>query len=315
MSQLFVPKGIALFSGVLIPCSFVVYVDWIKKIAASKIIKKKDDNDCDNINEILDYELRTKHSYREAELKFFLPYSFIYLLILLISFLIIGPYINFDLYEIYFSPKYSKSIREKFIGAAIVIIINFILYTGLLIQFILGNEKLLPKSSFCFFMENLYGPFLEEFIYRGILFTLFKQAEFNGIFSAVFSSLTFSVSHFRHVFDIYFDRSQIPHLFFQSFYTLLFGFYTCYAYNFSGTIFAPVILHGVCNTLQMPRVNYLKDSSLSKFKKNLISFSYIFGIVSWILLIKKYHLLININYHKYFYLNFKVIIFIKFLLK
>ena len=90
-------------------------------------------------------------------------------------------------------------------------------------------------------------------------------------------------------FDIYFDRSHIPHLFFQSFYTLLFGFYTCYAYNYSGTIFAPIFLHGICNTLQMPRFNYLSDYSLSKTKKNLISFAYIIGILSWVLLIKTYN--------------------------
>ena len=286
MSQILVPKGIALLSGILIPCSFVAYVDWIKKLAASKLNKKKFENR--NEYEKI-YEINESPSYREEELKFFLPYSFIYLLLLITTLLIIGPYINFNLFEIYFSSKYNKSIREKFIGAAIVLIINFILYSGLLIQFFLGNERLLPKKRFCFFMENIYGPFLEEFVYRGILFTLFKQAGYNGIFSSIFTSLTFSLSHFRHIFDIYFDRSQIPHLFFQAFYTLLFGFYTCYAYNFSGTIFAPIILHGVCNTLQMPRLYYLNDMSISKFQKNLISFCYIFGIISWILLIKKYH--------------------------
>ena len=283
------PKSLALFFGIIIPVSFVAFVDWVKKKAAEKLIRKKDDNNFSDIHKMLEYELKEKHSYREAELKFFLPYSFVYLSILVIFFLIIGPYINFDLIEIYFSSKYNKTIKEKAIGTITILIINLILYSGLLIQFCIGNEKLYPKQRFCFFMENIYGPAIEEIIYRGVLFTLFKQAGYNGIISAIGSSLTFSLSHFRHAFDIYFDRSHIPHLFFQSFYTLLFGFYTCYAYNYSGTIFAPILLHCVCNTLQMPRLYYLKDASISKFTKNLISFSYITGIISWIILVKIFH--------------------------
>ena len=284
----FVPKGTAFFLGIAIPISFVIFVDWIKKLAASKLIRNKDIKNFTDYNKMLEYEIKEKQSYREAELKFFLPYSFIYLIILILLFLLIGPYFNFDLTDIYFSSKHNKTIKQKFIGTLTILIINFILYSGLLIQFLFGNEYLYRKTKFCYFMENIYGPFIEEVIYRGILFTLFINAGFNGYESAIYSSFTFSVSHFRHIFDIYFHRS-IGFLFFQSFYTLLFGFYTCYAYNYSGCIFAPILLHGICNTLQMPRFNYLSDCTLSKWKKHIISFTYIAGIVSWILLIKKYH--------------------------
>ena len=283
-----VPKEIAILSSVLVPISFVLFVDLIKKIAASKLIKKK--NNKGNFNDyskIIEYEINERHSYREAELKIFLKYSFIYPLILVIIYLIIGNSINFNIIEVYFSPKYNKTINEKILGTITILIINFILYSGLLIQFFMDIESLYPKTSFCFFMENIYGPILEEFIYRGLLFTLLKEAGYNGIKSAIYSSLTFSLSHFRHIFDIYFSKKEIPRLFFQSFYTLLFGFYTCYAYNYSGTIFAPILLHGICNTLQMPRFNYL--SYCSKVKKNIISIVYIIGILSWIILIKIFH--------------------------
>jgi len=283
-----VPKEIAILSSILVPISFVLFVDLIKKIAASKLIKKK--NNKGNFNDyskIIEYEINERHSYREAELKIFLKYSFIYPLILVIIYLIIGNSINFNIIEVYFSPKYNKTINEKILGTITILIINFILYSGLLIQFFMDIESLYPKTSFCFFMENIYGPILEEFIYRGLLFTLLKEAGYNGIKSAIYSSLTFSLSHFRHIFDIYFSKKEIPRLFFQSFYTLLFGFYTCYAYNYSGTIFAPILLHGICNTLQMPRFNYL--SYCSKIKKNIISIVYIIGILSWIILIKIFH--------------------------
>ena len=268
-----VPKYIAIISSILIPISFVFFVDLIKRIAKTKLIKK--------------YELQDD-LYREKELKFFLPCSFIYLIFILLTFIILGPYINFNFYEIYFSNEYNKPIFEKIWKTILIQIINLILYTGLLIQFVTGIEYLYPRSKFIFFMEVIYGPFLEEFIYRGMLFTLLKQAGFNGYLSAIFSSITFSLSHFRHIFDVYFDKSDMKRLYFQSFYTLFFGFYTSYAYNYSGSIFSSVILHGVCNVLQLPRLNYL-NYDISPKLKSIINFGYIFGILSWIILIFIFH--------------------------
>lgn len=268
-----VPKYIAIISSILIPISFVLFVDLIKRIAKTKLIKK--------------YELQDD-LYREKELKFFLPCSFIYLIFILLTFIILGPYINFNFYEIYFSNEYNKPIFEKIWKTILIQIINLILYTGLLIQFVTGIEYLYPRSKFIFFMEVIYGPFLEEFIYRGILFTLLKQAGFNGYLSAIFSSITFSLSHFRHIFDVYFDKSDMKRLYFQSFYTLFFGFYTSYAYNYSGSIFSSVILHGICNVLQLPRLNYL-NYDISPKLKSIINFGYIFGILSWIILIFIFH--------------------------
>jgi len=268
-----VPKYISIISSILIPISFVLFVDLIKRIAKSKLIKR--------------YELQDD-LYREKELKFFLPCSFIYLMFIVLTFIIIGPYINFNFYDIYFSNEYNKPFLEKIWKTILIQIINLILYTGLLIQFIKGIEYLYPRTKFLFFMEVIYGPFLEEFIYRGILFTLLKQAGFNGYLSAIFSSITFSLSHFRHIFDVYFDKNDMKRLYFQSFYTLFFGFYTSYAYNYSGSIFSSVILHGVCNVLQLPRLNYL-NYDISPKLKSIINIGYIFGILSWIILIIIFH--------------------------
>ena len=268
-----VPKYIAIISSILIPISFVLFVDLIKRMAKTKLIKK--------------YELQTE-LYREKELKFFLPCSFIYLILIILTFVIIGPFINFNFYEIYFSNEYNKPILEKIWKTILVQIINLVLYTGLLIQFLTGIEYLYPRTRFLFFMEIIYGPFIEEFIYRGILFTLLKQAGFNGYLSAIFSSITFSLSHFRHIFDVYFDKNDMKRLYFQSFYTLFFGFYTSYAYNFSGSIFSSIILHGVCNILQLPRLNYLHYDISYKLKK-IINIGYILGIFGWIILIIIFH--------------------------
>ena len=274
-----VPKNIAIIASILIPISFVVFVEKIKSIAKSRIIKNNNDKE--------KYIFRGD-LYRDEELKIFLPFSFIYLIFIILFFIIIGPYINFNIFEIYFSKEYNKPILEKISKTILIQIINLILYTGLLIQIFSRIEYLYPKTPFSIFMENIYGPFLEEFVYRGFLFTLLKCGGFNGYLSALLSSLTFSLSHFRHVFDIYFNKHYLKKLYFQSIYTLLFGFYTCYAYNYSGTILAPTILHGVCNTLQMPRFNYLHYDISKKFK-TVISLGYILGISGWIILIVIFH--------------------------
>ena len=274
-----VPKSVAIILSIFIPISFVIFVEKVKSIAKSRLLKNNQDKE--------KYIFRGD-LYREEELKVFLPFSFIYLIFITLLFIIIGPYINFNIFEVYFSKEYNKSLLEKISKTILVQIINLILYTGLLIQIFSGIESLYPKTPFCLFMENMYGPFIEEFVYRGFLFTLLKCGGFNGYLSAIFSSLTFSLSHFRHVFDIYFNKSYLPKLYFQSLYTLLFGFYTCYAYNYSGTILAPSILHGVCNTLQLPRFHYLKYD-ISKQFKTFISIGYILGIIGWIILIVIFH--------------------------
>ena len=290
-----VPNIAAITSGVIIPISFVLYVDWVKKIAAEKIMsrlpknKQNKENDKIGYGKMLEFELKTRLSYRDEELKYFLGFSILYVFSLVLILYFIGPYINFNIKKIYFSSETNKPILEKVIKTSLVLLINFILYSGLLIQFFKGIEEIYPKTKFCYFMENFYGPILEEFIYRSILYSIFKYAGYSGKLSAFFSSFMFSISHFRHIFDVYFTADQFPRLIFQSFYTLLFGFYTCYAYEYSGTIFSAMLLHMVCNTLQLPRFSYLRNENVSPFMKNIINVTYAVGILGWVIMIYIFH--------------------------
>ena len=44
-SKNLVPKNMAFLFGIIIPVSFVLYVDWVKKRASSKLIKEKNDEE------------------------------------------------------------------------------------------------------------------------------------------------------------------------------------------------------------------------------------------------------------------------------
>ena len=289
-----VPNIVAICSGIIVPVSFVVYVDWIKKIAAEKIMSRipkngNKGNDKFDYGKTLEFELKTQLSYRDEELKYFLGYSVLYILALILILFIIGPYINFDIKKIYFSKETNKPISKKITNTFLVLLINFILYSGLLLQFFMGIEQIYPKTKFCYFMENFYGPILEEFVYRQVLYSIFRYANYSGKLSAIFSSFMFSISHFRHIFDVYFTADRLPSLFFQSFYTFLFGFYTCYAYEYSGTIISAMLLHMVCNTLQLPRFYYLRNNLVSPSMKKIISVTYVGGILGWAIMIYIFH--------------------------
>ena len=267
-----ISKILSIILSIVVTLSFLIYIDFIKKLIKNKIP-----------NQLLKSD---KFLYRDYELKYFFPYAVIILFVYILIFAIIAPYINFDVQKIYFDNDYSL---KDIILKIIIMEINLLfLYLGLIIEIILKLDYLMLGTSFINFMSIIFVPFLEEFIYRGIIFSLLKQSGFKFFMSALLSGLLFSISHFRHIFDPYFDKRQIARIYFQGFYTFLSGFYYSYAYNYSGNIITPSILHSTCNLLQFPHMMHLR-LNINKKLKNFISFAYIFGIIAFITMITIFH--------------------------
>lgn len=200
------------------------------------------------------------------------------LIFLLLQF---GSFFHFDYYALFFIRE--KHLLSSIIKTIIVLGINTILYSGLIIQFIMKIEHLQRRKPFMFFMEIIFAPILEEMIYRGVLFNIFRGAHFSNIASSIISSLLFGISHLRHIFDHDYTPEKLKHIYFQLIYTTLFGCYTCYAYSVADSIIAPICLHACCNTLQIPRFSYLSSKAISPLKKKLISTVYIVGIILFII--------------------------------
>ena len=72
---------------------------------------------------------------------------------------------------------------------------NATLYLGHIIQLVKRIEYLSieDKNFVLILKENLYGPLLEEFIYRGIIFNILKDASFTNLQCALISSIMFGI--------------------------------------------------------------------------------------------------------------------------
>lgn len=300
----------AYFIGVTITVIFVAFIDWIKYIYKKKFsdkfvkaekekmiqFKKKNEEFFKGDSMKRDYyientleELNTNYhmAYRKGEFIFILILTFIFLIFVLIITINYGHILNLDFYTKFYLHE-TTNITTNILNSLIIFGINLVLYSGLLIQFFVGYEELPSRPPFFMFMEYIYGPFLEEMLYRGILFNTFHLSGFSSVKSGLVSSMMFGISHLRHFFDFDYHKGKLPMILFQVIYTTLFGFYTTYAYSYSGSVIAPIILHMSCNILQLPRLNYLNDENAKKYK-TIFTSAYIFGILGFIFLVYRYH--------------------------
>ena len=296
--------------GVTITVIFVAFIDWIKVIYKNKYsdnfvkkekeemikFKKKNEEFFKGDSMKRDYyientleELNSNYhtAYRKGEFIFILFLTFIFLIFVLFLAVKFGHLLHLDFYNKFYLHE-TTNITTNILNSLVIFCINLVLYSGLLIQLIVGYEELPSRPPFFMFMEYIYGPFLEEMLYRGILFNIFHLSGFSSVQSGLVSSLMFGLSHLRHFFDFDYHKGKLPMILFQVIYTTLFGFYTTYAYSYSGSIIAPIILHMSCNVLQLPRLNYLHDENAKKYKQ-LFSSAYIIGIIGFIFLVYRYH--------------------------
>ena len=87
-------------------------------------------------------------------------------------------------------------------GGLFILILNSILFLGYLIQLIKRYEILSIeyKQLMLIIKENIYGPILEEVIYRGVIFNLLKSGGFTGSQSSIISSFLFGICNLIYLF-------------------------------------------------------------------------------------------------------------------
>jgi membrane protease YdiL (CAAX protease family) len=238
-----------------------------------KTIKQSDQFYLEYCSNPIEY-FHFKYKYQEYKLMFYS--GSIYLIIL------------FSIIKLYFPNFYSYLKTQKYsylnliYRILITIFINMTLYLGNIVQIINGNEKLGKVPIFIYFIEQIYSPILEESVFRGIIMNIFRYNGYSNLFSGFMNSILFGIIHFRHLFDKYIINKPLNLIIFQSLYTSFFGFYSSYIYNYSNCIISSIILHGTCNLLSFPKLNYLKDKRISEDKKYFFSFCFIFGILGFI---------------------------------
>ena len=278
----------------LIVFLYVVFIDLIKQIFKKYLAKsfKVDEKslnkleinlrmlkDVNNIKELQDLK------YRKEELKIIFLGTIIYLTVLCITVFIIAPHYSYNLIE--YVKLNSESILFCTIKSIILIFNLLVLYAGHLFEhYYYQINPLYNKIGIKFWMETIYAPIIEEFMFRFIVFNLLKINGHSSIKSALISSFMFGIAHLRHFFD---RTVNVNKILFQIIYTSIFGFYSCYAYTYSNNFICPSILHIICNCLQTPHFYYINDEEYPNKLKTLTTIIYISGILGFIILTYIFH--------------------------
>ena len=134
-------------------------------------------------------------------------------------------------------------------GTLAGLILTLLLYTGHLAVTPTGNLAALSisniNSRFRAFRNYLAGPLLEEIVFRKQTLQIWTCQ--SPLARLLFPAAMFSLAHAHHI-----RRLGIVSSLFQMTYTFLFGVYATALYINTGTLFAPLTAHMVCNILELP---------------------------------------------------------------
>jgi len=140
--------------------------------------------------------------------------------------------------------------------------------------------------------DLIFAPFLEELIYRGVIFGLFRDC---GTFSEsptqclILLPLFFAFAHihalWRKAFELERNELRVEILLsiFKVVYTQIFGFYSAYVYTATGSLWAAIILHSHCNYFGFPNFGSVTNTAYSFQRRVLFAIAYSVGVVLFIL--------------------------------
>jgi membrane protease YdiL (CAAX protease family) len=178
------PEGtLSILYSTIILCLFIIVIDLTKNIF--KKIYMKDKEDLKKTRDFCD-----RFFIDEFKFIFFATFTFIILLIATLGQM--GQFIEFNVMDQFYNNfEFIKMIK----GSLFILLLNGVLYLGLIVQLIKGYEDLNIKNKNWILLvkENIYGPIIEEMLYRGIIFNILKSHGFSNIYSSLISSFMFGV--------------------------------------------------------------------------------------------------------------------------
>lgn len=141
-----------------------------------------------------------EEEYKKQEFKFIATSTLTYTIILLITLTVVSQPFKSHLKSNLYLEDYRKYFLETLIGASYTILLNSLLYLGFLVQLLLKieNLKISDKETIFIIKENIYGPLLEEILYRGIIFNLLREGGNSPVSATFISSLLFGLCKFWH---------------------------------------------------------------------------------------------------------------------
>jgi membrane protease YdiL (CAAX protease family) len=173
----------AIIYSTIILLLFILVIDLTKKLFRQKYLIDKADTAKTRI-------FWQKYYIEEFKPIFFSTLLFVILLIIGLNF--VSDYVGFNINQFLF---YEMSFMNILRGSIFILLLNGVLYLGLIVQLVKGYEflNLENKNWILLVKENLYGPILEEILYRGIIFNILVSYEYSNFNSAAISSVMFGI--------------------------------------------------------------------------------------------------------------------------
>ncbi|KAF1326405.1 Prenyl protein protease, partial [Globisporangium splendens] len=128
----------------------------------------------------------------------------------------------------------------------------------------------------------ILGPLTEEFVFRSCMIPLLVCADFSVKQIVWGSPLTFGVAHLHHFVE-HLRNGRSPKdaaliVFFQLFYTSLFGAYASFMYLRTGHFVSIFVVHVFCNIMGFPDISFFNpENSLHPFRIMILG-AYFVGI-------------------------------------
>jgi len=171
-------------------------------------------------------------------------------------------------------------------AATIPLILTMIWFLGPLVTWIIDYRRgdyvfaLSPKTIDRLAIRNFFvGPLVEEVVFRACLCPILLAGGYSHTITIFVSPLLFGLAHLHHIMQhLHKSGRDLKQawfgVFFQLFYTTIFGAYSAFLFLRTGHLVAPFLCHVFCNIMGFPPIEKLSEYS----EKNLIMVSYVVGL-------------------------------------
>eukprot|EP01112_Ceratiomyxa_fruticulosa_P005285 TRINITY_DN1589_c0_g1_i1.p1 TRINITY_DN1589_c0_g1~~TRINITY_DN1589_c0_g1_i1.p1 ORF type:complete len:282 (+),score=25.33 TRINITY_DN1589_c0_g1_i1:656-1501(+) len=177
-------------------------------------------------------------------------------------------------------------------AATIPLILTMIWFLGPLVMWVFdwleGDFVLdLSKAPSRIAIRNFFvGPLLEEIVFRACLCPILLAGGYGHVTTMFVSPLLFGLAHMHHIIQHLHKsgkdlKDAWVSVFFQLFYTTIFGAYSAYLFLRTGHLVAPFLCHVFCNVMGFPPIDKLGLYP----QKVMIMISFVVGLLIFLSLL------------------------------
>ncbi|RMZ79110.1 hypothetical protein DV738_g3475, partial [Chaetothyriales sp. CBS 135597] len=122
-----------------------------------------------------------------------------------------------------------------------------------------GRQVVETLSSWQGYRNFIAGPITEEAVFRSVLVPIHLLAKISPVKVVLLTPLYFAIAHVHHFYEFTLTHPHTPlsgallRSAFQFGYTTVFGWLATFIYVRTGSLFACILIHSLCNWIGLPR--------------------------------------------------------------